>query len=574
MISRYSKICLAIIVSTCILLGSGCSRRESSVGVESAMDKKYEKKIDSLKKILQKDYDNPKTHNYLGVLYAKRGWFDEALKEYKTAIDLSPDYVEAYINLADLYVQMQEHPKAMELYQKILSFSPDSIQIRYKLAALYKEKKFVKQAIQEYSKLLEINPDFYLAHNNIGVIFYERGDYREARPHFEKAIAIAPDYPDSYLNLGILFHFNLDDKALAIDYYQKYVDLKKDEQNVLVATQLMQKARDELKRDQNKKQKHEKESKQMEKEEKLINQAEDAFAGKKYERALKLYDEYLKENKKNVAVLARKAECLRNLRRYNEAISIYSEVISLDESYADAYRFKGEIYEDVFKDIPQAEENYKKYITLRPQDDASKELEKKIKKLEKDREVKETEKLEKEKKKEKKQAPEKEKKEEPPVSQKTKKELAFIHFNKGVQLQHQKKNDSAINEYKKAIELDSQSEKAYYNLGIIYKQQQQFSQAAANYQKAISLKPNYYSAYYNLGIMYDAQKDYGKAIGSFNKTISIKPSYADAYLALGVIYSSKLKDSEKARYNFKKYLQLRPNSPHAVKIRNWLKATE
>lgn len=561
MMFRRSIFRLSVFLISILIGVSACSKKGPYDEMDSSMGRKYDRKIKALKKILKKDYNNPKTHNYLGVLYAKRGWVEEALREYKTAIDLSPDYVEVYENLADLYMQMQEQSKAMEMYQKVLNFDSSNLRIKYKLAALYKERGRVKEAIREYLQLLEMDPNFYLAHNNVGVIFYEGEKYQKAKHHFEKAMEIAPDYPDAYLNLGILWHFNLGDKPLSLKYYRKYIDLKKDDGNVLVAEQLLSKAEEEIRQENSKSKEITHEKSVKEKNKKLIKKAENEISKKNYEKALNLINEYLNEDSNNIKVLMMKADAFRSLRRFNEALSIYDTVKNIDKNFADAYLYSGEIHDEIFKDPAKTKKNYQVFIKLKPGSKKAKELKKKIKNVEDG------------KKKEKKQKKIPAKKKEPLPPKKTKKERAYIHYNEAVKYQRSGQLGKAIDAYKKSISLNPSNSKAYYNLGIIWKQKKQYQEAINNYKNAVKIKPDYSSAYYNLGVIYNLLKDYEQAIYCFRKAITIKQSYADAYFALGLIYSNHEKNIEKARFYYKKYLNLRPNSPNAIKIRSWLEAT-
>ncbi len=45
-------------------------------------------------------------HNNLGDLYARRGEYEKAVEEFKKAIELKPDYGDAYHNLANVYHQI------------------------------------------------------------------------------------------------------------------------------------------------------------------------------------------------------------------------------------------------------------------------------------------------------------------------------------------------------------------------------------------------------------------------------------------------------------------------------------
>lgn len=102
---------------------------------------------------------SPQNHNNLGDLYARRGEFDKAVEEFKTAIALLPNYGDAYHNLANTYLQMNKLDLAIEGYQNALKYNPGLWQSHQNLAAIYARQGNIELAKQHLAKALEINPD-------------------------------------------------------------------------------------------------------------------------------------------------------------------------------------------------------------------------------------------------------------------------------------------------------------------------------------------------------------------------------------------------------------------------------
>ena len=65
-----------------------------------------------------------------------------------------------------------------------------------------------------------------------------------------------------------------------------------------------------------------------------------------------------------------------------------------------------------------------------------------------------------------------------------------VFLNLGNAYMSRKKFDEAIQNYKKAIELDPKDASAFYNLGIVYKTQNKGDEAIQFYKKAIELDQN------------------------------------------------------------------------------------
>ena len=51
-------------------------------------------------------------HNSRGIELADRGWLDEAIREFRKAIDLDPDSAHAHDNLATVYAEKKLYREA------------------------------------------------------------------------------------------------------------------------------------------------------------------------------------------------------------------------------------------------------------------------------------------------------------------------------------------------------------------------------------------------------------------------------------------------------------------------------
>lgn len=63
-------------------------------------------------------------YNALGYAYFAQEQFDLAMKQYKEALKLSPEYVTAMNNLGHSYERKQMTTKALEMYEQALSLDP------------------------------------------------------------------------------------------------------------------------------------------------------------------------------------------------------------------------------------------------------------------------------------------------------------------------------------------------------------------------------------------------------------------------------------------------------------------
>jgi tetratricopeptide (TPR) repeat protein len=92
---------------------------------------------------------------------------------------------------------------------------------------------------------------------------------------------------------------------------------------------------------------------------------------------------------------------------------------------------------------------------------------------------------------------------------------------------------------RKAILIDSGTEKAYVNLTSLLVKNNRLEEALQVFQQGLKANPNSRELYNNLGVFYNLVGKQDLAIQSLLKSISIPPPYAEAYTNLGVVYADQ-----------------------------------
>jgi superkiller protein 3 len=108
--------------------------------------------------------------------------------------------------------------------------------------------------------------------------------------------------------------------------------------------------------------------------------------------------------------------------------------------------------------------------------------------------------------------------------------------------------DDAIDNCRKAVELDESFEEAYLNLGVAYRHKKRFDDAIGAFQKAIELDSRYAAAYRELGLTYYAVSKFDLAKNALRTCAQLEPADAwnRVYLALTLQATGDFKGAAKA----------------------------
>ncbi len=174
--------------------------------------------------------------------------------------------------------------------------------------------------------------------------------------------------------------------------------------------------------------------------------------------------------------------------------------------------------------------------------------------------------------------------------------------NLGNVYRKKKKNEKAADAYKKAIQVKPDYLHAHVNLANLYSLTGEYEKAEAKYREIIAMKPGDADTHYELALTYEKQEnkklflkeleeatrinpdhfkahlklaemytksDIDRTITELKETVRVQPDFARGYYNLGIAYLQKGQKEETARA-WSKYLTLKPDTPDAHKVKEWL----
>jgi tetratricopeptide (TPR) repeat protein len=134
----------------------------------------------------------------------------------------------------------------------------------------------------------------------------------------------------------------------------------------------------------------------------------------------------------------------------------------------------------------------------------------------------------------------------------------YVH--RGIARLCKEQDDTAIQDFRKALELNPECTLAWNNLAVAYANKGDFRKAIECLNEVIKVDPENSQAYLMRPQMHYRIGDYDKAIADLSKVIiELDPGNAEAHLGRGLTYM-ELGESDKAFADFRKVLALDPNN--------------
>jgi TolB-like protein/Flp pilus assembly protein TadD len=155
-------------------------------------------------KALELDSDLAEAHVSLGYSALVYDWnYSEAEREFRTAIELRPDYAPAHQFYAYYLTAMGEVDQAIAERKRAVSIEPKSPLLNTALGEAYFQARRFSDSVGPNQEALVIDPRYADAIINIGRAYEQMGMFPQAQQAYRSILAFAPNDPAL---LGLLGH--------------------------------------------------------------------------------------------------------------------------------------------------------------------------------------------------------------------------------------------------------------------------------------------------------------------------------------------------------------------------------
>lgn len=162
--------------------------------------------IEQAKSLLTVELNDPVTHFVLGAAYKKNGLFDDATREFKSAIGLEKNMFQGYIQLAYIYLHQGKKEEAVNILNKAMNLSSNlSADVSLLLGAIYTQDKQYEKAIKIYRQILWQYPDNQEAWYQMGMVNERLEHINKSADCFYKCIKLNPKHANAYNYIGYMY---------------------------------------------------------------------------------------------------------------------------------------------------------------------------------------------------------------------------------------------------------------------------------------------------------------------------------------------------------------------------------
>ena len=183
-----------------------------------------------------------------GDLLLERGGHEKAISDFSKALDLKPDYVEAYYGRGAAKLKIGKFKEAIDDFGKVLEIDPDYVKAYYSRGFARLSLSKYKDANIDFKKALELKPNYIEAKKGLeetevylesikplnpntanAEAYYSRGfarlkvsEFKKAIADFSKVLDLKPDYVEAYYGRGAA-KFSIGQYQFAVADYNKFI---------------------------------------------------------------------------------------------------------------------------------------------------------------------------------------------------------------------------------------------------------------------------------------------------------------------------------------------------------------
>jgi Flp pilus assembly protein TadD len=144
---------------------------------------------------------------FLGVAFAETGQANQAIKAYREALRINPEFVKAWYGLGVVYGragqagQVGQADQAIKAFREALRINPEFAEAWHGLGAVfYGQVGQADQAIKAFREALRINPEDAKAWHGLGIVYGFKGERTQVLEAYRQLRTLDPVLADDFFS--------------------------------------------------------------------------------------------------------------------------------------------------------------------------------------------------------------------------------------------------------------------------------------------------------------------------------------------------------------------------------------
>lgn len=149
------------------------------------------------------------------------GNYQKAIADCNQALQLKPNFANAYINRGDALAQQGDDQQASKDYDQAVRLAPNLVYAYFSRGSFRLTNQDDYQgAIADFTKATQLDPKYAIAYALRGLTHQRQGDNQKAIADFNQAVKLDPENPIAYFARGLNYHLQ-GDYSGALAAYEK-----------------------------------------------------------------------------------------------------------------------------------------------------------------------------------------------------------------------------------------------------------------------------------------------------------------------------------------------------------------
>ncbi|MFN8411050.1 MAG: tetratricopeptide repeat protein [Anaerolineales bacterium] len=161
----------------------------------------------------------------IGYNDEQMGNYEQAIENYKHAIELDPKYCDAMDNLALNLKRVGKVDEAIDWYLRSIEILPTNDVAYLGLANAYRQQEQYDKATDAYKKMIGIVPENPEGYFGLGMVYFSTSHYQDSIDNLEEAERLYKEQNSSFVSDAQMFigydYFSLNDMENAVNYFEQ-----------------------------------------------------------------------------------------------------------------------------------------------------------------------------------------------------------------------------------------------------------------------------------------------------------------------------------------------------------------